>query len=79
MQQDTDLARLFGSAALPLALVAQWTGTTTVNAGSIHHAQASTRLSTLFMGMKLLVRWTVERPVWLEREALAREATSLPG
>jgi hypothetical protein len=32
MQEDTHLSRLFGDAALPLALCAQWAGTATVNA-----------------------------------------------
>ena len=38
MQEQAHLARLSSSAALPLALLAQRTGTTTADAGSIHHA-----------------------------------------
>ena len=38
MQQHADLAGLCGGVAIPLALLAQPTGTTTANAGSIHHA-----------------------------------------
>lgn len=38
MQQHADLARLCSGVAIPLALLAQRTGTTTANAGSIHHA-----------------------------------------
>ena len=41
MQKYTHLARLCGSAAIPLTLLAQGTGTTTVDAGRIDHAQAS--------------------------------------
>ena len=40
MQKHTHLARLRGSAAIPLTLVAQGTGTTTADAGRIDHAQA---------------------------------------
>ncbi len=56
MQQHADLARLCGSVAIPLALLAQRTGTATADAGSIHHAQASIGLSALLMGAKLLVQ-----------------------
>jgi hypothetical protein len=49
MQEHTDLTRLFGGAALPLALLAQRTGTTTVDAGAIHHTQAAIGFSTLLM------------------------------
>jgi hypothetical protein len=49
VQQDTDLARLFGDAAIPLTLLAQRTGATTANAGSIHHTQASIGFSALLM------------------------------
>src|SRR5450755_2631618 len=41
MEQDAHLARLLRGAALPLALLAHRAGTTTADAGSIHHAQAS--------------------------------------
>ena len=40
MQKHADLARLLGGAALPLALLAQRTGTTTADAGGIHQSQA---------------------------------------
>ena len=40
MQEHTDLARLFGGAPIPLALLTQLTGTTTANAGGIHQPQA---------------------------------------
>jgi hypothetical protein len=41
MQQHADLARLLGGAALPLALLAQRTGTATAVTSSIHDAQAA--------------------------------------
>lgn len=49
-----------------------------MDAGAIHHAEASIDFSTLLLNTKLLVCWTTKRPVWLEREIVAREATSLP-
>jgi hypothetical protein len=78
MQQYTDLAGLRGFTALPLALLAQRTGTATANAGSIHDAQASVGFSALLMGDQLLVSGTTQRPIGLESEVLAREATGLP-
>ncbi len=50
MQQHTDLARLRGSIALPLTLLAQGAGPTITNAGSIHHAQAAISFATPLMG-----------------------------
>jgi hypothetical protein len=78
MQEYTDLTRLPGGAALPLALLAQRTGTTTADAGSIHDAQAPIGFSALLLDTKHLVGWTTKRPIWLEREIVPREATSLP-
>jgi hypothetical protein len=78
MQQHAHLARLRRGVALPLTLLPQRTGTATADAGSIDHAQAPIGLSTLLMGTELLVRWTAERPIWLESEIMAREATNFP-
>jgi hypothetical protein len=79
MQQHTDLARLRGRAAIPLALLAQRTGTTAANAGSIHHAQAPIGFSAVFMRDELLVSGATQRPIGLESKVLAREAPSFPG
>ena len=79
MQQHTDLARLLGGAALPLALLAQWTGTTTAHAGSVHHAQAAIGFSALLMREQLLVSGTAQRPIGLQSKVLTREAASFPG
>jgi hypothetical protein len=78
MEQDTHLARLLSGAALPLALLAHRAGTTTADAGSIHHAQASIGLSALLLDAKLLVCGAAQCSAWLEREVVTREATSLP-
>jgi hypothetical protein len=71
MQQDAHLARLFGSAAIPLTLVAQGTGTATADAGCIHHAQAPIGFSTLLVGTKLLACWTAKRAIRLEGKVLS--------
>jgi hypothetical protein len=79
MQQHADLARLCGGAALPLALLAQRTGTATADAGPIHDAQASIGFSALLMREKLLVSGAPQRPIRLESEVLARETPRFPG
>lgn len=79
MQQHADLAWLFGGAALPLALLAERAGTTTANAGSIHHTQACIGFSTLLMRDQLLVGRAPQRAVGLERKVLAGETARFPG
>jgi hypothetical protein len=79
VQQDTDLTRLFGSAALPLTLLAQRTGAATVDAGCIDHAQTPICLSASLMRRQLLGSWTAERAIRLEGKVLAGEAASFPG
>src|SRR5579884_1755574 len=79
MQQHTDLARLCRRTAIPLTLLAQRTGTTTVNAGTIHHTQAAIGFSALLMRAQLLIGGATQCPIWLERKVLAREATRFPG
>ncbi len=78
MQQDADLARLARFAAIPLALLAQRTGTTTANARSIHHAQAPIGFSTPLMSRERLACWVPQCSIRLESKILAREATGLP-
>src|SRR5437868_2137029 len=79
MQQHTDLARLCRRTAIPLTLLAQRTGTTTVNAGNIHHAQAAIGFSALLMREQLLGSLATQRPIGLESKVLPREAASFPG
>jgi hypothetical protein len=78
MQQHADLARLRGFAALPLTLLAQWTRTTTADAGSIHDAQAPISFSALLVWGQLLGSRAPKRSIGLESKVLAREATGLP-
>ena len=79
MQQNTDLTWLLGGLALPLALLTERTGTTTVDAGSVHYTQASIGFSAVLMRGQLLICWAAKRSIGVEREVLAREATGLPG
>jgi hypothetical protein len=76
VQQNTHLARLCCRAAIPLALLAQRTGTTTADAGSIHDTQSSIGFSALFMRDQLLGSLATQRPIGLESKVLAREAAS---
>src|SRR5258708_7177465 len=79
MQQDAHLARLFGSAAIPLTLVAQGTGTATADAGCIHHAQASIGFSAPLMDTKRLASRTAQRPLWLGEKILSSETARFLG
>jgi hypothetical protein len=79
MQQNTDLPRLCGGSAIPLALFAQGTGPTTANAGSIDDAQAAIGFSAVFMWEQFLVGRATQRPIGLESKILATEAACFPG
>src|SRR2546421_4659236 len=76
MQQDAHLTWFRGGPTLPLALLAQRTGTTTADAGSIHDARASIGFSALLMWDQLLGSLAPQRPIGLESKVLSREATS---
>ena len=71
VQQDAHLARLLGSAAMPLTLVAQGTRTATADAGCIHHAQASIGFSAPLMDNQRLASRTAQRPIWLGEKVLS--------
>jgi hypothetical protein len=79
VQQDTHSTRLCGGGAIPLALLTQWTGAATADAGSIHDTQTPIDFSALFMREQFLVSRTPECPIRLERKVLARKATRFPG
>lgn len=79
MEQHTDLARLFGRAAIPLTLLTERAGAATVDAGSVHHTQAAIGFSAVFMRGQLLICRAAKRSIGLERKVLAREAIGLPG
>ncbi len=78
VQQDADLARLCGGAAIPLTLLTERTGAATKDASSVHHTQAAVGFSALLMRDQLLVCWALKRSIGLEGKILAREATGLP-
>jgi len=79
MEEHANLARLCCGDAIPLALLAQRTGTTTADAGSIHHTQAPIGFSAVFMWDEFLVSGAPQRPIGLESKVLPRKATSFPG
>ena len=68
MQEYAHLAGLVRVAPVPLALFAQRARTATADAGSIDHAETAIDFSTLLLHTQLLVGWTAQRPVGLERE-----------
>ncbi len=71
MQEHADLARLCRRAAIPLTLLAQPTGPTTANAGSLHHAQAAIGFSAVFMREQVLGSRAAQRPIGLQSKVLA--------
>ena len=79
MQKHTDLARLFGGAPIPLALLTQLTGTTIANAGGIHQPQAPISLLPPLLEGERAACWTAQSPIGLERKIVSREATCFPG
>ncbi len=79
MQQHAHLARLRRRAAIPLTLLAQPTGTTTADAGAIHHAQAPVGFSARLLREQGLVSRTAQRPIRLESKVLTGEAARFPG
>ena len=79
MQKHADLARLCSGVAIPLARLSQPTGTTTANAGAIHHAQAPIGFWAVFMRGELLISGAPQRSIGLESKVLAREAARFPG
>lgn len=72
MKQHADLALLLGGT------VRAGDRDDTPDTGRIHHVQAATGFSTLFLDTKFLVGWTPKRPIWLEGEIVTGEATILP-
>src|SRR5579883_733840 len=79
MQEHAHLPRLCGGGTIPLARLAQWTGTTTANARRIHDTQTPIGLSAALLNRKRLPCWTAERPVGLERKVGSAEAPRFPG
>src|SRR5713226_2322991 len=71
--------RLGRGAAIPLALLAQPTGTATADAGSIDHTQASVSFSAPLVREQLLVGGATQRAIGLEREVPPREAANFEG
>lgn len=79
MEQNTHLTWLYGSAAVPLTVFAQRTGTATADAGCIDHTQASIRFPAPLLGDQGLLCGAAQRPVRLEGKVRSPEATCFPG
>ena len=68
MEQYADLTRLFGGAALPLALLTKRTGTATADARRIDHTETAVGLATSLLGNQGVPRWAPKSPIGLERK-----------
>src|SRR5690348_1839849 len=79
MKQDAHLAWFGCGASTPLALLAQRTGTATVNAGTIDHAQAPIGFSAVLMREERAPSRATQRPIRLEGKVCPSKATSFPG
>ena len=73
-----DPTRPGGAAAVPLTALSQVTRATIADPGSIEHAQALIRFSTLFGGRKLRSGGTAQGAIRLERKVSARETALFP-
>ena len=79
MQEDAHLARLCCRPTIPLALLAQGTGTTTPDTCCINQTQAAISFFAPFVNHQRLLSRTAKRAIGLEDEILPREATSFEG
>jgi len=79
VEQHTHLARFASGFAIPLTLLAQRTGAATVDAGRIHHAQASIAFLAPLVRTKRLPSRIAQRPIRLEGKVATREASLFPG
>jgi hypothetical protein len=71
MQQHAHLAGFRGSAAIPLTLFPQGTGTTIADAGGIDHTQAAIGFLAPLVCRKFLIGRTAQRAVGLEGKVLS--------
>jgi hypothetical protein len=79
VQEHAHLARLDRGTAIPLALLAQSTGTATADAGSIDHTQAAVNFSAPLVREQLLVGGATQRAIRLESEIPSRKAANFEG
>ena len=71
VQENAHLARFARGVPIPLTLLSFRTRATTADAGGVHDAQAAIGFSALLLDTKLLPCWTMECPIWLDREIAA--------
>ena len=79
MQQHAHLTRFGRRPAIPLALLAQGTGTTTSDTGRIDHTQTPISFLAPFVCRKFLIGRTAQRAIVLEGEVLPRETANFEG
>jgi hypothetical protein len=79
MQQDTDPAGFGGSSAMPLTLLAQWTGAALADASSIHQPQTAISLMALFGGGESLPSGAAQGAIRLHHKVSPGEAASFEG
>src|SRR5262245_25865959 len=79
VQPDTHLPRLCSGVSIPLALLAQLTGTTVAKAGCIHQPQAPISLWPPLLENECPSCWTAQCSIRLEWNILPGEATCFPG
>jgi hypothetical protein len=75
MQENTDAARLLGSAAAPLTLLTELAGATVTETGRIDQSQTPVSLVAFFCGMKSLSGRTTQRAIRLQHKVTPAEAT----
>ncbi len=79
MQEHADLARFGRRATVPLTLLTERTGTATVDARSIHHAQAAIGFSAVLTRSQVLVCRASQRSIGLKRKVRTGEPPRFPG
>ena len=78
VQQATSPTRFRGAFPMPLARLSQRAAATIENSGTVEDAQTAISEALLLGGAQRLARRTGQRPIGLESEILAREATRFP-
>lgn len=79
MQEHAHPARLPGVPGMPLALLAQPTGTAVAYLSGIDHTQAPIGVAAMFRRRERLPGRTAQRPIRLARKVSTREAAVFPG
>src|SRR6266487_1748143 len=79
MQQDTHPAGFGGSSAMPLTLLAQWTGAALADASGINQPQTAISFCALFSRREPLAGGAAQCAIRLQHKVSPREAASFEG